>query len=418
MRNWAGNHEYRAARLLEPRSMEELQDAIAARDRVRVVGTRHSFNDIGDTEGDLISLSSMPRYFELDPLAGTLTVDAGSRYGELCQELDAGGWALENLPSLPHISVAGACLTGTHGSGDRHGVLATAIAGMELLTADGERHELSEGHGSDIPLEAAAVSLGCLGVVASITFRVEPRYRVRQDVYEHLPLDTLLEGFDAVMGVGDSVGCFLDWRTREVDQVWVKRRIPVDGHPEVPEALRGAVQAQVPLHPIRGMDADACTPQLGLPGPWHERWPHFQLSHTPSHGDELQSEYFVDRDDAPAALEAIWRLREPLSRLVFISEIRTIAQDELWLSPAHGRPTASFHFTWRPDIEAVTDLLQTVEAALAPFEPRAHWAKLSAFDAAVVGKAWPRAAEFQSLRNRLDPDERFRNAWTDRILPR
>jgi alditol oxidase len=395
--------------------VEELQGVVASCERVRALGSRHSFNDIGDTDGDLISLEDLPRRFELDPVAATLTVDGGARYGDVCAGLDAAGFAIQNLPSLPHISVAGACLTGTHGSGDKKGVLATRIAALEMVAPTGELLTIDQGS-QDVPVAAASVSLGMLGVVTSLTLMVEPRYQMRQDVYERMPLPNLLRGFDAITRLGDSVSCFLDWRNPVIDQVWVKRRIPTDDDHEVPMELGDATRATADLHPIRSLDPAACSPQLGRIGPWHERLPHFRLGHTPSSGEELQSEYFVPRHDAPGAIEALWAIRESFAHLVQVSEIRTVTSDDLWLSPASGRATAAIHFTWVRDADRVRAVLPGIEAALAPMGRRAHWAKVSALSGPDLLSTYPRAGDFAALRSRLDPDRKFANRWTEQAF--
>ncbi len=195
--NWAGNHAYVAARLHEPESIEQLQEIVRSVRSLRVLGSRHSFNDIADTTGDLVSLRRMPRVFDLDPVAGTVTVDGGVRYGELCGPLDAAGFALHNLASLPHISVAGACATATHGSGDRSGNLATAVSAMEVVTADGEIAVFARDRDPDA-FDGAVVSLGGLGVVTTLTLDLQPTFRMRQDLYEDLPLARVVDHFDEI----------------------------------------------------------------------------------------------------------------------------------------------------------------------------------------------------------------------------
>lgn len=416
MKNWAGNHVYRARRVLEPPSLAELQATVAAADLVRAVGTRHSFNDLGDTDGDLVSLRGMPRVLEVDAAAGTVTIDGGARYGDICGPLHEAGLALDNLPSLPHITCAGACATGTHGSGDRSRVLAAAVLGMDLVLADGELTHAGEG--GEVPLAAAAVSLGALGVVVALTLRVQPTYLVRQDVVERLSIERLDEAVTTATAVADSVSFFTDWRGSKLGQVWLKRRLAPDGSATPLPEIGDAVPAREERHPISGIPADACTPQLGVPGPWHERLPHFRLSHVPSSGDELQSEYFVGRADLVPAFEALHAIRAVLATVVQVSEIRTIAGDELWLSPAFGRASAAFHFTWRPDTTAVAAALPEVEATLAPFGVRPHWAKLSALDPEAVRDAYPRIEEFGDLARRLDPAGKLMNARLRALLDR
>ena len=410
MRNWAGNYEYRAARLHEPESIEQVQDVVRSVAKLRVLGSRHSFNDIADTTGDLLSLTRLPRVFELDREAATVTVDGGVRYGELCGPLDAAGFALHNLASLPHISVAGACATSTHGSGDRNGSLATAVSGLELVTADGEIRRLSRARDGGV-FEGAVVALGGLGVVTTLTLDLQPAFRMRQDVYENLPLAQVVDHFDEITSSADSVSLFTKWRERTVDQVWLKRRVTDGDTFEPPGDFFGATRATVPKHPIPGMSPDACTQQLGVAGPWHDRLPHFRMDHTPSAGDELQSEYQVPRGRAVDALLAVDALRDRISPLLQASEVRTIAADDLWMSPSFGRESVAIHFTWQPDWDAVREVLPQIEEALAPFEPRPHWGKVFLADAATLAPRYERLPDFARLARRLDPRGAFRNDW-------
>jgi xylitol oxidase len=413
--NWAGNHAYRATWLHEPDSLERLQEIVRGAGRLKALGSRHSFNDIADTDGALVSLARMPRVFVLDRAARTVTVDGAVRYGELCGPLDEAGFALHNLASLPHISVAGACATATHGSGDRSGNLATAVSGMEVVSADGEIARFSRERDPDA-LAGAVVSLGGLGVVTALTLDLQPTFRMRQDVYQDLPLATVAEHFDAISASADSVSLFTEWRAPIFEQVWLKRRV-VETETFAPDpTLFGATLAAVQLHPIRGMSADACTGQLGVPGPWYERMPHFRMDHNPSAGAELQSEYLVARHHAVDALLAVAAIRERFAPLVQVSEVRTIASDRLWMSMATDRPSVGIHFTWQRHWEAVRAVLPSIEAALAPFDPRPHWGKLSTMDPAAVRASYPDLSRFRQLVERHDPDGKFRNAYLDRVI--
>jgi xylitol oxidase len=413
--NWAGNYTYAAARLHEPETLEQLQEVVRSNPVLKVLGSRHSFNDIADTPGGLLSLARMPRSVEVDAAAATVTVDGALRYGELCGILEAAGFALHNLASLPHISVAGACATATHGSGDRSGGLATAVSALELVTADGEVKVLTR-RAERGEFEGAVVSLGALGVVTKLRLDLEPTFRVRQDVYEDLAMARLADHFDEVTSSAYSVSLFTDWRRQTFGQVWLKRRIGNGQTFESPSTLFGATLATTPRHPIPGLSPDACTPQLGLPGPWHDRMPHFRMDHTPSSGAELQSEYFVPRGHAIDALLAVDRLRDRIAPLVQVSEVRTIAADDLWMSPAFGRPSVAVHFTWKPEWPAVRELLPAIEDALRPFEPRPHWGKVFRIGAAELRPRYERLPDFVELARRHDGQGKFRNAFLDRLV--
>ena len=351
LRNWAGNLAYRAAALHRPETTEQLRAVLAGARRIRVLGSRHAFNDIADADA-LVSLEALPRDIAVDPAAGTVSCSGAVRYGELAEALADSGLALHNLASLPHISVAGAVATATHGSGDGHGNLATAVAALELVTAEGELVSARRG---DPEFDGLVVGLGALGAVTRVTLDARPGYEVRQRVFEGLAWDALAEHLDAIFAAGDSVSVFTRWAD-DVDQVWVKTR--VGAAPEEPRAdLFGARPATVERHPILGLDPVNCTAQLGRPGPWADRLPHFRMGFTPSAGDELQTEYLVPRRHAVAAIAALRELSGAIRPLLQVTELRTIAADELWMSPQHGEATLGIHFTWQPDQPAVERLL-------------------------------------------------------------
>ncbi|WP_322411265.1 FAD-binding protein [Microbacterium invictum] len=413
--NWAGNLTYRAARVVEPSDETELSRILdRAREddaTVRVLGSRHSFNDIADTDGVIVSLAGLARSGAVDvaPDRTSVRIPAGIRYGDLVPVLEREGLALANLASLPHISVAGAVQTGTHGSGDRVGALGTQVAAVELLTAAGERATLERGD-EDFP--GAVVGLGALGIVTHLHLDVLPHYTVAQTVYEGVRWDDALGRFDELTGAGDSVSLFTRWVDPDViDQVWVKAR--ATSRPDDLSAF-GARAADGPRHPIPGIDPTPCTTQLGVRGPWYDRLPHFRLAFTPSAGEELQSEYLVARTEAVAAIEAVRGLADRIAPLLLTCEVRTMAADDLWLSPAYDRPTVGIHFTWHRDEEAVRALLPAIEAAL-PASTRPHWGKVFTMPGDEIRGRYPRFDDFAALRTRLDPDRRFVGDYLARL---
>jgi xylitol oxidase len=317
------------------------------------------------------------------------------------------------MASLPHISVAGACATATHGSGDRNANLAAAVAGMELVAGTGEVIRLSR---ADDPerLRGAAVGLGALGVVTRLTLDVQPAYELRQDVYEGLPLATVIDRLDEITERGYSVSLFTRWRDARFDQLWLKRRVSdADDDAPAPRELFGATLATEARHPIASMPAEHCTPQLGARGPWHERLPHFRMEFTPSAGDELQTDYLVPRQHATAALAAVDALSDLVSPLLQVSEIRTVAADDLWMSPCRGRACVSLHFTWTADGARVAALLPALDEALAPMDARPHWGKLFDTSPARLRALYERLPDFRRLAAELDPEGKFRNDFLD-----
>jgi len=415
--NWAGNIAFSTQRLHRPDSVAELRRLVGSSARVRALGTAHSFNRIADTPGELVSVAGLPRMIEIDTASATATVSAGLRYAELAEYLYRAGFALPNLASLPHISIAGACATGTHGSGDGNGGLATAVSGLRMVGPEGDVTELGR---RDDPerFPGAVVALGALGVVTSLTLDLVPGFEVAQYVYPGLALDRLESAdFESVFGAAYSVSVFTNWAGGD-GAVWLKARVDPDSATEVPpEHWLGAHLAEVPQHPVPGMPAEFCTQQGGVPGPWHERLPHFRPDFTPSSGEELQSEYLLPRAAAQQAVTALRGLADRIAPVLQISEIRTVAADDLWLSPAYGRDSVAFHFTWVKDTAAVTPVVTAVEEALLPLGARPHWGKVFTAGPGAVASGYEYAGEFQRLMAEQDPGGKFRNEYLDALFP-
>ena len=411
-RNWAGNYTYTAPVLHEATSIDEVQRVVAGAERVRALGTRHSFTDLPDTEGTLVSVLGIEPDFVLDEAARTVTFGAGTRYGELALFLESKGWALHNMGSLPHISVGGAISTGTHGSGNTNGNLATAVRALTFVSADGSVREVRHG---DADFPGSVVGLGALGVLVRVTLAIEPTYLVRQDVYRGLAWEDLLADVPAVTGAGYSVSVFTDWAGDRIGQVWVKQRVQGAEEP-VPDEWFGA-QRETSGRAQIIESAEDNTTQLGVAGAWSERLPHFRLDATPSQGDEIQTEYFVGASDAADALRAVKALGDRIRPHLLITELRTIAADTLWLSPAAERDSLAIHFTWRNTQDAVLEVLPDIEAALKPFGPRPHWGKLHTMTAVDIAPQYPRMDQMLDLIARMDPTAKFRSAHLDRVLP-
>ena len=408
--NWAGNIAYGARALHFPRSTGELQEIVAQATRLRALGSRHSFNRIADTTGDLVSLARLDRVLALDAAARTVTVEGGITYGQLGPALHAAGFALHNLASLPHIGVAGAIATATHGSGERHGNLATAVRALTLVTAGGDLLTLRRG---DAEFDGAVVSLGALGIVSAITLDIQPGFDISQTVYTGLPVDAFLANFDAIAAAAYSVSVFTMWQGDTIDQVWLKALAGATPHRG---DFFGAAPATRAMHPIATVDPAPATGQMGVPGPWHERLPHFRPAFMPSAGAELQSEYFVPRAHALDAFRALRALQHRIAPHLLVCEIRMVAADEQWLSMAYRQDSVAFHFTWKQDWPAVATVLPEIEAALAPFGVRPHWGKLFTLPETAIRAQYERLGVFRAFAGRLDPAGKFRNAFLDRIL--
>ena len=407
--NWAGNLTYSTDHLHTPASVEEVRAIVKKCGKLRALGTRHSFSAIADSTQNQISLKSLDE-ITIDDKARTVTVGAGVAYGKLAPVIKARGFALHNLASLPHISVAGACATATHGSGIHNGNLATAVEALEIVTADGQVIHLSREKDGEQFL-GAVVGLGALGVVTRVTLNLQPTFQVAQSVYRNLSFDHLERHFDEIFGSGYSVSLFTDWQSHHATQVWIKRRItPGDKNEWKPEFF-GAKLATEKLHPIDDHPAESCTDQQGVPGPWYERLPHFKMNFTPSSGRELQSEYFVPRERGYEAILAVEKLRDRITPHLFVTELRTVAADDLWMSMAYKRPSLAIHFTWKPEWPEVNRILPLIEAQLEPFGPRPHWGKLFTIPPKRLQSQYARLAEFKTSLKRYDPEGKFRNEF-------
>jgi xylitol oxidase len=414
MTNWAENFTFSTDRLHLPTTVAELQHMVSGSSRVRPLGTAHSFNRIADTTGDLVSVAQLPARCDIDDAAATVTVSAGTRYGDLAVLLHDAGYALHNLASLPHISVAGAVATATHGSGTKLGNLATAVTALQMVTAEGDLVEIDQ---TDPGFNGCVVSLGALGVVTAVTLKIEPAVEMRQWVYDGLPREALDDHVDEVFGSGYSVSVFLDWRTPTA-RVWRKHRVDEPDTETPPTRWLGATLIEKPVHPIDDERVDTTTEGFGVLGPWHLRLPHFRMGFTPSVGVELQSEYLLPLEHATDAISAIESLSDQIAPLVAISEFRTVAADDLWMSPSYERETVGCHFTWVKDIPKVTAALGRVEQALAPFSPRPHWGKLFSMGQADLASRYPRYHDFTALTQGYDPGGKFRNEALDGWFPR
>ncbi len=413
--NWAGNLTYSTSALTKAGSVDEARAWIRKQPRFKVLGTRHCFNDIADSTDRFLSLGELNKVLALDKARSTVTVQAGIRYGELAVFLNDNGYALHNLASLPHISVAGGCATATHGSGVHNGNLSSAVVGMEFLTAAGETVKLSR-HANSEHFAGAVVHLGGIGVVTALELTVVPTYQVRQNVFVDLPMAALEHHFDEIMSAGYSVSLFTDWRNKTISEIWIKSRLGKGEFFSTSPEYFGAKAATVNVHPIRGLDAINATPQMGVPGPWHERLPHFKMGFTPSSGKELQSEYFVAREHSFAAIMAVEKLHERISPHLQVTEIRCIAADELWMSPCHHQASTTIHFTWKPEWAAVKELLPEIERVLAPYRARPHWGKLFTMSHQRLAELYPKMADFRELLRHYDPGGKFRNAFLDRVI--
>ena len=413
-RNWGRNIVYKAKNLEEPATVEELQEMVKQAGYKKGLGSTHSYNDIADSPTTQISLRKLNKVIAIDEGNRTVTIEGGIKYEELAPKLNIKGFALHNLASLPQVTVAGACATGTHGSGTGNGSLATVIREMEFCTLDGALINISRDKNPDI-FDGAVVSFGGLGIITRMVVDIEPTYDARQDLFLDMPLALVMENFNEIMFSGYSVSLFTKWQNDIVDQVWIKRRVdqPVK---DLGAEFFGGKMCQTNIHPIIELSAESCTQQMGKVGPWYDRLPHFKINGMPSAVDEMQSEYFVPIAHAADGMRAIAQLGNKILPYLYISEIRTIAADNLWMSQLYKRESVAFHFTWKPNWPEVKKLLPLIEAALAPFGVRPHWGKLYTINAATVQRSYERFPDFLKLLKKYDPIGKFSNDYLNRII--
>ena len=401
--NWSGNLRYGTDRVFAPDTMPEAEEIVRSTPRIKALGSRHCFNTIA----------------EIDASAMTVTVGAGIAYGELAPVLDRAGFALHNLASLPHITVAGAIATATHGSGVHNGNLATAVRAIEFLQADGNTVWMSRDHDVD-RFRLAVVHLGALGIVTRVTLEVVPSFQMSQVVYQNLSFDRLEENLHAILSAAYSVSLFTRWQGNRAEYVWIKDTVrpeqPETSYEHLPKTFYGAALQTAKLHPVPGMPAQNCTEQMGSIGPWCDRLPHFKMEFTPSSGEELQAEYFVPLTDGYAAIRAVETLRDQIAPYLLVSELRTVAADDLPMSMNDRTDSLALHFTWKRDEAAVRPVLAAIEAKLEPFGVRPHWGKIFEVPASRLRELYPAMGKFRELAADMDPHGKFQNAWLQRNI--
>lgn len=412
--NWAESLSYSTDKVYYPATVEQVQEVVKKCSNIKALGSRHSFNTIADSIENQVSLKQQNQVISLDTVANTVTIEGGMRYGELAPYLQENGYALHNLASLPHISIGGACATATHGSGANNSSLASAVSAIEFVNAAGEIISLSKENDGDT-FKGAVVNLGALGVVTKLTLDLQPSFNMKQVVYRNLPMQELKDNFLAIMSSGYSVSLFTTWQNKNINQVWIKSLDDSSSTGTVSD-FYGAVTATQHMHPLEELSAEHATAQLGIPGLWYERLPHFKMGFQPSAGKELQSEYFVPLVHAYEAMMAIEQLHGKISPHLFVSEIRIIAADDLWMSPFYQRASIAFHFTWKQEWEAVKNLLPLIEEVLAPYKPLPHWGKLFTMAPFMLQSCLQKLEDFKQLVHQHDPHRKFRNSFLEEKL--
>jgi xylitol oxidase len=411
MQNWAATYTFAATRLHRPASIGDVQRVVAVAANVRAVGSRHSFNGIADSPADQIDLTGIDPDIVIDRERMTVTVGAGTSYGDLSMFLHRDGFALHNLASLSQISVAGAIATATHGSGDGNKALSSAVVGLELVAGDGSIRRVERGHAD---FDGMVVGLGAFGIVTRVTLAIEPTFDIRQDAFVDMPWDQLLTGFDTISSAAYSFSIFTNWAGPAANRIWLKTRMGTALADEFAVSKLGLTRGLPYTVPATVENPLAILNPFDVPGPWCDRLTHTRHDISPPPADQIQSEYLIPRLQLGKAVAIIRATGPRIDTLLHASEIRTVAADEFWLSPFYRQDSVGIHFTWKKQIEAVDAITKELEMALIPLGGKPHWGKVIHADAAALAPLYPRMADFRSCALRCDPAGKFRNAYLEK----
>ena len=422
--NWANTAHATPERTVWPGSVDELQDAgAAAPGRVKAVGSGHSFTPIAVTDGLLVHLDRLAGLVEVDHLAGTATLLAGTTIADANRLLAAQGLAFANLGDIDVQTVAGAVATGTHGTGERFTGLAGMVTALDLLTADGTVRRLREGGPDDDAFQAARLGLGALGIVTALTFRCEPSFLLHA-VERPAGLDETLEGFDDWVARHDHAEFYWFPHTR---RVLTKANDRVDGPARPLHRARSWFDDELMSNTVFeranriATRTPAVIPRLNrVSAQALSAREYVDASHrvfcSPRRVVFRETEYAIPRDTLAGVLaEAQAWLDRTGERVAFPVEVRVAAPDDVWLSTGYRRPNAyvAFHQYARRDH---TRWFDAVEAIVRDRGGRPHWGKLHSLAAADLGPLYPCFDRFRGVRDRLDPERRFTNGYLDRVL--
>jgi L-gulono-1,4-lactone dehydrogenase len=425
-RNWTGDQRCSPAAVERPRTLEGLIQAIGrAADRglaIHATGSGHSFTEAALTDGAMIRIEALNRVLDADPDSGLVRVEAGITLRDLSTSLWERGLAMENLGDIDRQTLAGAISTATHGTGAGFRNLSAQVEALELVLADGSVLEVSEQADRDA-YRAARVGLGALGVIYSVTLRAVPGFTLHR-VDSPRPLEETLARLDELAARNDHFEFFVFPYT---DTALTIERNRADGPPRP----RGRVSAYVNEILLENYAMDLLS-RVGrrLPStiPRLVGFAARQFSHTERTDRSYrifaserrvrftEMEYAIPRQHGPEAVRRVLSLvRESKLPVGFPIEFRLVAPDDALLSPAHERQTAyvAVHqyqgAAWEPYFRAV-------ERIMSEYEGRPHWGKRHFQTAETLERLYPRWRDFQEVRARLDPEGRFSNAYTDRVL--
>jgi L-gulonolactone oxidase len=424
-KNWGGNQACTPLSLERPSSEDELvalvHRAAAAGERVKVVGAGHSFTDIACTDGRMVSLDGYDHFLEVDTRAATVKVEGGITIAALGQALAEVGLAQPNLGDVAYQSIAGAISTATHGTGGRLGNISTQVKALSLVTADGVL-ECSAEDNADV-FQAARVGLGALGVISTVTLQCVPAFTLRS-IQAPRQLDEVLDAVEDLVAANDHFEFFWIPHSDRVLAI-TNNRTDAPAHPpgKVSAYFNDIVMENHAFGLLQRLGRANTTwiPALGrVTGRLLNARDVADVSHRVFANQRLvrfvEMEYALPR---PALAAAVRDVRSMIDRqglrISFPVEVRIAAADDIWLSTASGRDTgyiAVHVFQGLP----FDRYFREVEAIMNGYEGRPHWGKMHYQTAETLRPRYPHWADFIGVRDRLDPEGRFSNAYLDRVL--
>ncbi|KAI1701064.1 FAD binding domain-containing protein [Ditylenchus destructor] len=411
LHNWGDNFLFSTQNIQYPTTVEEVQEIVQNADKVRVVGTRHSFSTCADSPDTILSTLALKNIIGFDDSVPSITVQAGIAYTDLNPYLQYLGFALPNLATLAEISVGGASQTGAHGSGLSNQCLASHIRSLKIVLANGT---LATYGPNDPELKAIALGVGAFGVITQVELKVEPTFNITNYFFLNMTAQNLYDHFDEIENTGYTAQLFTDFSTPGVwGQIMIMDRSGSNANIGSLQNLYGATRATTKVSPILALPPTYLVDQ-GVEQPWYFGLVDYHLGLSGFDGGEIQSEYFLPYENAVAAIKAVTTLSDLIAPRVHTMLIRTIKGDDLWLSEMYSQSSVvAIHFTWKLNMTAVMEVLPQIEQLLIPYCAKPHWGKVFAQGPETFLHCYPKLADFKQLAEQLDPTHKFRNQFLE-----
>ena len=425
-RNWSREQRCSPCEIARPHTREGLirtvVDAVAAGRRVKVAGSGHSFTPAALTDGTMLRIELLDRLLDVDPVSGTVRVEAGIVLGDLNRRLHEHGMALENLGDIDRQTLAGSISTGTHGTGARFGNLSSQVVAMEIVGPDGTLHRLSE-YGDADGLRAARVGIGALGAIYSVTLRAVGAYRIDR-IDRPLPLREVLDDLEARAAAHDHFEFYVFPHT---ETALCRESSRTDAPPE--PRNRAAVYAQeVVIENWVGAGFAAAARRMPSAAPRLARLAASGIGRDRKLDDSFrvyaserrirftEMEYAIPRENAREAIERVLEIAgRPELGNAWPIEVRFVAADDAMLSPSHGRD-ACYVAVHSDRAGNWSEYFGEVAEVMNGYGGRPHWGKRHFLGHRELSALYPRWEDFRSVRSRLDPEGSFANDYTDRVL--